>query len=837
MDKEAVPLSMVPDGKEGHTSAPPPGEPRSLPLGLSWLVGMVILAVCFGIVGRYFDSTARLNSLVNQNRVLPLREWTLRAYQCPSFYSDFENCQQVEFDWETTTTGESAKTLQVEFPLSQKLKSQIHMLNQRPTWLTFTHVLSENEKQWLSKRAVDLNSEWPSQAQLVALGSYECEAKQAGSDDFNPISEPEKLTCFTQSRFEAVKNIPENGQIEYFIAPGKTADFGPTRWPLLFAENQHMHEILSLDQLTLSATVVWNLVSLLMPIFVIAFRFVFRNEKTLNALADFAIFLTAYALCITFLQRATVLPGPLQILFSMVGIVLEGVILTLLVRYVFCITSDTLWKLRPTIAMSVLMATGFLLAFSFSGQKSQSFLLTSHHWRDSLGSGLACIALFAGIYLRAKRVAIQGESQVSQLGKASDDFGSTAYFIRILCVVVPLLLFGISNAMELVNPTFKVLKWEDLMFLPSQTAVIAYHLGTRTSSTMRYGKSMKERLEMLFSAILNLQRTISPKEAVNCTVNALREVLPQAAQAKVQFIEATKWEPSRMQTHASLIDNTLYIPLHSSLSYKGLLRLDGVAMTHLSEEEDYIISTLASALALNLENQISADDLDKMHRASLRFVPRDFLRLLKSESLKDFKLGDHVELNMTVLFADIRNFTYLSEGMTPSQNFEFINGFLMHIAPVIKHHGGFIDKYIGDAIMALFPNSAASASRCAIDMQIAVGKFNQRWHNILNQEVKIGIGLHHGPMVLGIVGYAERLSSTVISDAVNLAARLEGLTKKYMVDIIVSEGVLQHMSSAERQELSPRMLDSVTVKGRNSMVTIYEIAVPEEKQRELDEVS
>jgi class 3 adenylate cyclase len=836
MEVEDTSHSHLPESKHAAT-LPHAGETRSLPLGLTWLLGMLTLAACFGLVGRYFDSTARLESLVEQNRVLPLREWTLRAYQCPSFYSDFNNCQQVTFDWESNDSGEAPKTLQIELPLSPKLKSQIHLLGERPTWLSFSHKLSEPEKEWLARRTTEQNAEWPSQAQLVALGSYECEAKQAGSEDFSPAEQPDKMICFTQSRFEPVRALPESGEIEYFIAPGKTADFGPTRWPLLLAENQHMHEILSLDQLTMSATVVWNLVSLLMPIFVIAFRFVFRNEKTLNTLADYALVLTGYALCITLLQQASLFPEPVQIFFSLLCIVLEGVILTLFVRYVFCMTSDTLWKLRPTIAVAILMCAGFVLAFAISGQKPQSFLLTSHHWRDSLGCGLACIALLAGLYLRAKRTELQGGASSSQLGLASDDFGSTSYLIRIACVVVPLLLFGFSNASELVNPSLKVLKWEDLMFLPSQTAVIAYHLGTRTSSTMRYGKSMKERLEMLFSAILSLQRTISPKEAVNSTVSALREVLPQAARAKVQFIEATKWEPSRMQTHASLIDNTLYIPLHSSLSYKGLLRLDGVSLTHLSEEEDYIISTLASALALNLENQISADDLDKMHRASLRFVPRDFLRLLKSESLKDFKLGDHVELSMTVLFADIRNFTYLSEGMTPSQNFEFINGFLMHIAPVIKHHGGFIDKYIGDAIMALFPNSAANASRCAIDMQIAVGKFNKRWHNILNQEVKIGIGLHYGAMVLGIVGYAERLSSTVISDAVNLAARLEGLTKKYMVDIIVSEGVLQHISPSERQELNPRMLDSVTVKGRNSMVTIYEIAVPEEKQRELDEVS
>jgi class 3 adenylate cyclase len=92
-------------------------------------------------------------------------------------------------------------------------------------------------------------------------------------------------------------------------------------------------------------------------------------------------------------------------------------------------------------------------------------------------------------------------------------------------------------------------------------------------------------------------------------------------------------------------------------------------------------------------------------------------------------------------------------------------------------------------------------------------------------------------MVLGIVGHAERLAGTVMSDAVNLASRLENLTKKYVANIIVSEDVLQHMSSAESKEFNLNMLDSVQVKGRNSMVTIYEVVVPDEKQGEQSRAS
>jgi class 3 adenylate cyclase len=96
-----------------------------------------------------------------------------------------------------------------------------------------------------------------------------------------------------------------------------------------------------------------------------------------------------------------------------------------------------------------------------------------------------------------------------------------------------------------------------------------------------------------------------------------------------------------------------------------------------------------------------------------RFVPREFLNLLGIEDIRKVELGQQVERKMTILFADIRDFTALSESMSPQENFNFLNSYLVHMEPVITAHGGFIDKYIGDAIMALFPDSPDAALRCS----------------------------------------------------------------------------------------------------------------------------
>lgn len=801
-----------------------------------WLLLILSLGSALHLVSIYFDPQNRLNSLIAQGKVIPLTEWNLQAYQCPTFKADLQDCKSLSM---TDSNGQKATALRVSVPFSEKLKKKIISLPERATLLVLSKELVGREKDWLGDRVSSTNSEWPSQAQLVTLGSTECEPRVGGasSPDFDPIAEPEKMSCFAQSRFSAMEKIPNNQTLEYFIAVNGSMEMGPSRWPILLAENQYMHEILSLDQLTLSSVVLWNLISLLMPIFVIAFRFVFKGQKLLNTLSDYAMWMVLYAGLIVFVQQSSITVPVAQTVICTLCILCEGVILAMLLRYAYCVSSGDAWSRSATFAISTFLAVVFVAGSTITKQSPQAFLIKSHLWRDALGGGLGCFALMAGFYVRQARALRMGHVAHSGYQSTTDDFGTPAYFARLICVFLPLLVFGMSNFREIMYPTQKILKWEDLFFLPSQTALTAFFLGLKTHSSLNYGRNMKDRLEALFTGVLNMQRAFSQYEAVNIAVKAMRDSFPAAAESPFEFIESSRWNTEQFQNHIALTYRTLHIPLHGSQTYRGVLRFDNVKLDKMTEEEEHFLSTIASALANHLENQESAANLEKMHQASMRFVPRDFLRLLNSESLVEFNLGDNIEGEMSIMFADIRNFTQISEGMTPAQNFEFINSFLTQIGPIIRHHGGFIDKYIGDAIMALFPESPVQAARCAVDMQIALRSFNDKWLGLVNQEVRIGIGVHYGPMILGIVGYAERLSGTVMSDAVNLASRLESLTKQYSSSIIVSEDVLQHMSPSESKEFTTRMLDSVRVKGRNALVTIYEIVVPAEKSEESEKAS
>jgi two-component system, sensor histidine kinase ChiS len=213
--------------------------------------------------------------------------------------------------------------------------------------------------------------------------------------------------------------------------------------------------------------------------------------------------------------------------------------------------------------------------------------------------------------------------------------------------------------------------------------------------------------------------------------------------------------------------------------------------------------------------------LAKINEAYGRFVPHEFLQFLERESIVDVQLGDQIQKDMTVLFADIRSFTNLSEKMSPKENFDFLNAYLSRVSPVIRKHHGFIDKYIGDAVMALFPQTADDALQAAIEMQKQVSLYNVYRQGNDEQPIAIGIGMHTGCLMLGTVGEPQRMEGTVISDAVNLASRLEGLTKIYGVDILISDQTLYRLDN--RQQYNYRFLGRVKVKGKSQPVEVFEV--------------
>lgn len=214
-------------------------------------------------------------------------------------------------------------------------------------------------------------------------------------------------------------------------------------------------------------------------------------------------------------------------------------------------------------------------------------------------------------------------------------------------------------------------------------------------------------------------------------------------------------------------------------------------------------------------------DLRRIFGVSSKFVPNEFLRSLNKERITEVALGDHTQKEVTVLFADIRGYTALAETMSPEENFGFVNAFHGRMGPIIKQHKGFVNQYLGDAIMAIFPENPRDALEAAVAMQQKLHLYNTQRLSQGRKPIKLGIGLHTGPLIMGIIGDQGRMDAATIADSVNTASRIENLTKYYSAQILLSEDCLHKMENQE--DVPPyRYLGKVRVKGKVDPLKIYE---------------
>ena len=219
---------------------------------------------------------------------------------------------------------------------------------------------------------------------------------------------------------------------------------------------------------------------------------------------------------------------------------------------------------------------------------------------------------------------------------------------------------------------------------------------------------------------------------------------------------------------------------------------------------------------------------NRLTRLFEKFVPKGFLERIAPEGLESLRFGTAESDEATILFSDIRSFTDLSEPLSPQELMDFLNEYLkmMNMSIMVNH--GFVDKFIGDAVMAIFDrteqssNDARNALNAGMGMLQVLGTMNHKRKRQGQIPISIGIGIHTGPVVFGTLGFEERMDSTVLGDAVNLASRLESLTKYYEASLLFSDQTFEALGD-EKENLLIRKIDTVMVKGRKQPVTIYEL--------------
>ena len=310
----------------------------------------------------------------------------------------------------------------------------------------------------------------------------------------------------------------------------------------------------------------------------------------------------------------------------------------------------------------------------------------------------------------------------------------------------------------------------------------------------------------------------------------------------IVFLTALDDDHSRLRGLEMMGDDYLTKPINSQLlltKIASILRLNKMRSQQVQSEINQQVKEqsrqqIAAAWEVN-------DYISEKFRL---FVPEQYLNRIAPKGVESIQLGNAREEELTVLFCDIRGFTTIAESQTAMQTFEWLNAFFTQMSQAITDHHGFVDKFLGDAIFAVFDrveNHAEDGLNAAVTMLQNLSEFNRdRQRFNLEQPVKVGIGIHTGFGLIGTVGSDNRMDSTVIGDVVNTAARLEELTKLYDCPILASGVTLAHvranlkkasLDAQSNSEITPnpplsyysRWVDCVTPRGKQQVLNLYEI--------------
>ncbi len=211
--------------------------------------------------------------------------------------------------------------------------------------------------------------------------------------------------------------------------------------------------------------------------------------------------------------------------------------------------------------------------------------------------------------------------------------------------------------------------------------------------------------------------------------------------------------------------------------------------------------------------------IKKQHLSCSRFVPEFFLDLLGKKEISDIKLGDQMEQEMTILVSNIEGFKYIAEAMTTKQTITFINAYLEQVEPIIIKNNGFINKYIGDKFIAIFPRAADDAIKAGLAILKKMDEYNQELQKNNSLPIKIQLGVDTGYLVLGTIGNNHRLDSSVLGDAVNHAIFIAGMNKIYNTTLLISE----YTNKQLKLQRSIRLIERVKPKGMSQNLSVYEV--------------
>jgi class 3 adenylate cyclase len=315
------------------------------------------------------------------------------------------------------------------------------------------------------------------------------------------------------------------------------------------------------------------------------------------------------------------------------------------------------------------------------------------------------------------------------------------------------------------------------------------------------------------------------QKSINDQNQLLKSLIQKGSSA---IVPAERVKANRALRHLRF---AMYAPLKVKHRNLGMIILGNKENKEFSAAELKLLTTIALQSAAAIESAYlyqkglkEAHDREeairKIYDVSRKFVPSEFIGSLGRKNITEVTLGDLVEKEVTVVFADIRDFTTISEEMNPEDNFLFVNAFNRRMGPIIRRNNGFILQYLGDGFMALFPQGSQDALTACVEMQNAIIEYNGVRRKKNRSPLYVGMGMQNGKLIMGITGDVERLDAAIISDTVNTAARIEALSKHYGTSILLTQECKDNMTDSSAYNF--RYLGPVQVKGKQKYIYLYE---------------
>ncbi len=338
------------------------------------------------------------------------------------------------------------------------------------------------------------------------------------------------------------------------------------------------------------------------------------------------------------------------------------------------------------------------------------------------------------------------------------------------------------------------------------------------------GQIRSRRGEAVIEAAYSIRNSFGERLGTLRIGSSLKEINQAVARAILRVLLVGVFSLMLGLAGAYLLAKEISQPIQRLQQSAGIIAAGDLDYRAAVDRQDELGSLAIAFNDMSVSLQNSFYKLQQTLTAFQLFVPQKFLSVIALDGVENIKVGVYTTRMITILFADIRGYTSMSEQMSAKETFNLLNEYLACMGKVIDSHEGFIDKYIGDAIMALFDTEYSdNAVRAALEMQRSLEDFNHRQDRLQQPRIYIGIGIHRGEVIMGTVGFTSRIESTVIGDAVNVAARVESLTRLYNCGIIATNTVTTNLAYPEDFNLC--LIDgAVKVKGKDESIAIYEIA-------------